>query len=119
MMPQVLVAPLAVVVPVTEMVTELFAGTERPAQLSVPPPTLQLPVADVVVAVDDQVTPAEHIKLHVTMPFPDARNIRIESADSETSKQLAEVTIAQELTSATATFTVPRLQVSALVIVEK
>ena len=58
MTPQVLFAPLAVVVPVTEMVTEPFAGTESPVQLSVPLLTLQLPVADVVVAVDDQVTPA-------------------------------------------------------------
>lgn len=68
---------------------------------------------------DDNVTPAENVTLHVNVPFPDARNIRIESADLETSKQFANVSMTKEPTSTIATFTVPRLQISALVIVEK
>ncbi len=68
---------------------------------------------------DDHVTPAENVTLHAYVPFADPRNIRIESADPETSQQVANVSVIKEPTGTIANFTVPRLQINALVIVEK
>lgn len=58
MRPQVLFAPLAVVVPVTETVMEPLAGTVSPLQLSTPAATEHDPVPEVVPAAGDQLTPA-------------------------------------------------------------
>jgi hypothetical protein len=68
---------------------------------------------------EDKVTPATNVKITLITPFQKIKTIRLDSADSATPAATLEFTEREVKYGGAVTFTIPRLEVSAIAVVER